>query len=160
MKNSPKRYTRRKPFVLGKHFRSSDTGCWDKWDQLVLNLSLLLGKTQYRSDITSEIRILLYFGYYFKISDSIGKTIGGYVLRKANIRCELKMFSSLIVPKIEKEGRSGILQHPFCSKYREFVGRVLGDIDVPYRTIKISEKKVSQSQKKGKISVRNPSALH
>ena len=43
-----------------------------------------------------------------KISDSIEKDIGGYVLRKPNIRRKMRILNSLIVPKNVKGGQLGI----------------------------------------------------
>ena len=56
----------------------------EQWERLFLNIYLLLSKMQYSSDITSNIE--LYFRYYVKNSDSIEKIIGGYLLRKPNVR--------------------------------------------------------------------------
>ena len=57
-------------FHARKTVRSSDIASWDEMGALAFETRFLLSKTQYSSDITSDIRIVL------------KKIIGGYILKK------------------------------------------------------------------------------
>ena len=91
--------------------------------------------------------IALHSEYYVQISDSIEKNIGGYVLRKPNVRSKLTILNSLIVPKNLKGGPFGIFKHLLCSKISKTIE------GGPFGTIKKFSKKSLLVPKK--IQVKN-----
>ena len=82
-----KKFHPKEAFRVGKTLQKFRYSGWDKCEHLFSNLRLLLSETEYTSEISSKLLdIALYSGYYVQISDSIEKNIGGYILRKPNVR--------------------------------------------------------------------------
>ena len=81
-----KKFHPKEAFCAGKTLQKFGYSGWDKCEHLFSNLRLLLSETEYTSEITSKIRIKRFtpdITFKFRI---LKKNIGGYVLRKPNVR--------------------------------------------------------------------------
>ena len=82
-----------------------------------------------------------------KNSDSFEKSIGGYVLRKPNIRRKIRILNSLIVPKNVKGGPLKFFNiHSVTKISKNWKGRHLGDI-------RKFSKKAFEAEKRGSLIV-------
>ena len=147
MKNSQKSFTQRKSSMLGKGFRSSDIAAGQmralvfkpppppQWN------GIHFGNNVKTSDVA------LYSGYYVQTSESIEKNIGGYVLRKPNVRWKTTFLNSLMVPKNLKGGTFWDFQ---TSIMFQNIKKMKGD---PLVQSKNFRKKVSKYRKKIQVKI-------